>query len=73
MFNISIDSVPISYLALIEPLVRLRQEFRKNIVMQREAPREIKNLSRTTSFRTLNSLAWPDPWIGRRITFQTQN
>ena len=33
------------------------------IVMQREAPREIKNLSRTTSFRTLNGLAWPDPWM----------
>ena len=27
------------------------------------APREIKNLSRTTSFRTLNSLAWPDSWM----------
>ena len=34
-----------------------------NIVMQREAPREIKNLLRTASFRTLNSLAWPDPWM----------
>ena len=53
--------------------INLEWPKKTNIVMQREAPREIKNLSRTTSFRTLNSLAWPDPWISRRITFQTQN